>query len=300
MTTSIEAQTASDPSTRRDGLACYLREITRTPLLTAREEQELSRRTRDGDDAARQQMILANLRFVVSIAKNYQFMGLPLIDLIAEGNLGLLKAVEKFDSSGGHRFATYASHWIRQAIKRGLTYQSRSIRLPVQAVEKLAAIRRVASRLATELGREPSDNEVAAELGIHPGKLAALRDVACPTISLDAPVADGDQRLLIATLADPAATDAAQAAEKHDQCGQLRQAIKWLSERDREIITRRFGLDGGTPLGYEELGHEHGLSRERIRQIISRALVRLRRSMEHHQPPRYDPREKSGRACAAT
>lgn len=287
------------PATVRDGLVQYLAEVARTPLLTAQEERELSRRVQLGDEAARERMILANLRFVVNIAKAYQFMGVPLTDLIAEGNLGLIKAVERFDASGGHRFATYACHWIKQSIKRGLTYQARSIRLPMQVVEKLAAIRRVAHKLAAASGREPSDDEIAAELGLSPRKIAALREAALLTVSLDSPAGSDDQQPLLAMLADTRAADAAREAEDNDRQAHLRQALQWLSERDHHIIIRRFGLDGDECHSYEELGREHGLSRERIRQIITRALERLRRALEHQERPHYDPRETQRRTVRA-
>jgi RNA polymerase primary sigma factor len=290
----LSSRRAGPPAAVRDGLAVYISEIAHTPLLTAREEQDLSRRVRLGDEAARQRMILANLRFVVNIAKAYQFMGVPLTDLIAEGNIGLIKAVERFDASGGHRFATYASHWIKQSIKRGLTYQARSIRLPMQVVEKLAAIRRVAAKLAAASGREPTDDEIAAELGLSPRKIAALREAACLTVSLDSPVGNDGQQPLATMVADPRATDAASEAEDHDRLEQLRQALGWLSERDRHIIIHRFGLDGGECHSYEELGQDHNLSRERIRQIITRALQRLRRALEHQERPHYDSREIRG------
>lgn len=279
------------PSTdSRSGIGIYLREIGRTPLLTPDEERLLADRVQAGDPVARDHMIRANLRFVVKVAQTYNGMGLPLLDLIAEGNIGLMKAVERFDAGAGNRFSTYACHWIKQAVKRALANQTRSIRLPIQIVDKVAKIRKIGAMLATALGREPTDEEVADELGIPQRKVAALRRVSQPTVSLSATQGESGEELG-QLVADASAASPVDQAADHEMEGRLAQALAWLSERERHIVGRRFGLTGEEPASLEALGAEYGLSRERIRQIEVRALKRLRRALERDEKPKWDPRE---------
>ena len=255
----------------------YLDEIGRHPLLTADDEVRLAKAIEAGDEAARRTMIESNLRLVVSIARRYWVTGLPLADLVQEGNLGLLRAVEKFDWRRGVKFSTYATWWIKQAITRGAADRGANpIRLPVHVDEQLGRLRRAQARLAERLGREPSADELATELRLPVGGVERLLGSARAVTSLDTPVGDDGAALRDLLADDLAAGPDVQAVEAvgHEV---LEQALAALPERTRQVLVLRFGLDSGTPRTLEEVGALLGVSRERVRQIERRALAALRR-----------------------
>jgi RNA polymerase primary sigma factor len=263
------------------GIKIYLREIGQTPLLTREEEVKLARRIKKGDQAARQQMIKANLRLVVKIAHDYSSYGLPLLDLISEGNIGLMKAVERFDPKKGGKLSTYAAWWIKQSIKRALANQSKTIRLPVHLVDKIARMRRVAMQLAEEFGREPTDEELGEELAMAPSKIAQLRTAAIRPASLDATVGQEDDG---ATLGDMIGDELAQDPSDFLSDKNLRKAVldllHVLDERELKIITLRFGLDGKKEMTLEEVGKKFKVTRERIRQLQNIALRKIKRALD--------------------
>ena len=263
-----------------DAFGLYLREIGREQLLTAGEELELAGRIKRGDKAARERMITANLRLVVKLAADYANLGLPLLDLVSEGNIGLMKAVERFDPSKGGKLSTYAAWWIKQAIKRALANQSKTIRVPVHQVEKIAKIRRLTERLTTELGREPSDEELADEVGLTTAKVAALKSSAIRPASLDAPVGqDNGETVFGDMISDENAEDPLERLEEKDMRASLPRLLKALTPRERDVIRMRYGLGGGKEKTLEDIGEKFGITRERIRQIQMVALRKLRREM---------------------
>lgn len=267
------------------GLRLYLREIGQVPLLSASEEVELAARIRAGDREARSRMIRANLRLVVKIAHDYANFGLPMPDLISEGNIGLIKAVERFDPAKGGKLSTYAAWWIKQSIKRALANQSKTIRLPVHLVDKIAKVRRLASTLSEELGREPSDEELAAEVGISAPKLAQLRLVSLRPASLDAPLAEEDGKQLGETVSDLEAPNPHEQLSGSDLLQELGDLMEKLDARERRILAARFGLEGETPKTLEEVGRRFGVTRERIRQLQNGALSKLRRALARREKP---------------
>jgi len=258
----------------------YLREIGQIPLLTPEQEVELAERIKKGDLKAREQMIKANLRLVVKIARDYEGLGLPLLDLISEGNIGLMKAVERFDPKKGGKLSTYSAWWIKQAIKRALANQSKTIRLPVHMVDKISKLRKLAHKLEEELGREPTDEELAFELGTTPAKVAFMRQAAIRPASLDAPIGDEDSNTFAEIVKDERATDPATFLEDTTTKSMLQELLKKLDSREATILTARFGLDGNPPQTLEEVGRKFGVTRERIRQIQNAALKKLRRMIE--------------------
>lgn len=265
---------------RSDTLHLYLREIGQVKLLTPEEEIALAKRIRKGDRHAREDMIKANLRLVVKIARDYENLGLPLLDLINEGNIGLMKGVERFDPSKGAKLSTYASWWIKQAIKRALANQGKTIRLPVHVVDKVAHIRRAETRLRDALGREPSDEEVADELGINARRIRQYRDASRAPVSLDSPVGDDDSSSVSELVADANAAAPYERLDKETELSSVQEALATLDERERKILSLRFGLhDGGSEKTLEEVGEHFGLTRERIRQIQEIALKKLRNKM---------------------
>jgi RNA polymerase primary sigma factor len=264
----------------------YLREIGQVPLLTAAQEVELAARIRAGDREARAQMIRANLRLVVKIAHDYANFGLPMPDLISEGNIGLIKAVERFDPAKGGKLSTYAAWWIKQSIKRALANQSKTIRLPVHLVDKIAKVRRLASGLSEELGREPTDEELAEEVGISAPKLAQLRLVSLRPASLDAPLAEDDGKQLGETVGDLEARDPCEQLSGSDLLQELGDLMEKLDAREQRILSERFGLEGDTPKTLEEVGRRFGVTRERIRQLQNGALAKLRRALARRERPR--------------
>src|ERR1700733_3438839 len=258
----------------------YLREIGQVKLLTLPEETELASQIKKGDKKAREQMIKANLRLVVKIAHDYENFGLPLLDLISEGNIGLMKAVERFDPAKGGKLSTYGSWWIKQSIKRALANQSKTIRLPVHLVDKISKMRRTAMRLQEELGREPTDEELAAELGTTAARVSQMRTASIRPASLDAPVGDDDSNNFSDVVEDENATSPYEELEDKTVVNMLQDMVKHLDDREATILRFRFGLDGGTEKTLEEVGEKFGVTRERVRQIQNLALKKLRKMIE--------------------
>jgi RNA polymerase primary sigma factor len=266
-------------------LKLYLREISKTPLLTIQEENDLAERIKMGDKEARSHMIRANLRLVVKIAHDYSGYGLSLPDLISEGNIGLMNAVERFDPEKGGKLSTYGAWWIKQSIKRALANQSKTIRLPIHMVDKIARMRRISSILAESLGREPTDDELATELGLPRQKIAMLKQAAQRPTSLDAPVNEGEATEYGDIISDESASDPLEMLTDknlHDQIGGL---LSILNERERRIIDERFGLTGLKPMLLEDVGREFGVSRERIRQLQNSALAKMRKALMKKERP---------------
>lgn len=264
-------------------LRIYMREISQTPLLTPQEEVELAARIKKGDKEARTLMIKANLRLVVKIAQDYANYGLPLADLISEGNIGLMKAVERFDPAKGGKLSTYGSWWIKQSIKRALANQSKTIRLPVHMVDKIAKMRRISNMLTEALGREPTDEELSEETGIPMKKLSLLKRAAQRPTSLDAPVNEGEGTSYAEIIGDERAVDPLSALTDKNMFGQLDELLEVLDERESQIIDARFGLNGKNPMTLEEVGREFGVTRERIRQLQNIALEKMRKTLRKRE-----------------
>ena len=258
----------------------YLREIGQVKLLTIQEEIELAARIKKGDKKAREHMIKANLRLVVKIAHDYDGLGLPLLDLINEGNIGLMKAVERFDPAKGGKLSTYAAWWIKQSIKRALANQSKTIRLPVHLVDKISRMRRIAMKLHEVFGREPTDEELAEELGVSASRVAQLRNAAIRPASLDAPIGDDDSNTYAEVVEDERAVDPYERLEEKTVTVMVEELVRRLDEREQTILRYRFGLDGGSEKTLEEVGERFGVTRERIRQIQNLALAKLRRMIQ--------------------
>jgi RNA polymerase primary sigma factor len=258
----------------------YLREIGLVKLLTPQEEIELAARIKKGDKKAREQMIKANLRLVVKIARDYEGIGLPLLDLISEGNIGLMKAVERFDPAKGGKLSTYGSWWIKQSIKRALANQSKTIRLPVHLVDKISKMRRTALKLQELLGREPTDEELGDELGISAMRVGQMRTAAIRPASLDAPIGDEDSNNFAEVVQDENADTPYEQLEEKTVTKMLQEMVKALDPREATILRARFGLDGGTERTLEEVGEKFGVTRERVRQIQNIALRKLRKMIE--------------------
>jgi len=268
---------------RYDGdtaIRLYLREIGQVKLLTPEEEIELAAKIKKGDKKAREQMIKANLRLVVKIARDYEGIGLPLLDLISEGNIGLMKAVERFDPSKGGKLSTYGSWWIKQSIKRALANQSKTIRLPVHLVDKISKMRRIGMRLQEELGREATDEELADEMDMTAARVRQMRMAAVRPASLDAPIGDDDSNNFSDVVQDENATSPYENLEDKTVVNMLQDMVKHLDEREATILRFRFGLDGGTEKTLEEVGEKFGVTRERVRQIQNLALKKLRKMIE--------------------
>lgn len=262
-------------------LKLYLREISQIPLLRREEEVELAHRIQKGDAAARQKMIQANLRLVVKIAHDYSTSGLPLLDLISEGNIGLMKAVDRFDPSKGGKLSTYAAWWIKQSIKRALANQSKTIRLPVHLVDKIARMRRMAIRLAEEFGREPTDEELAHELGISASRVGELRTIAIQPASLNASVGEEEDGTSLGELVkDETAIDPASIIQSENLKKTVMEILPALDARERKILALRFGLEGNEEMTLEEIGKKFHVTRERIRQLQNIALRKVRRALE--------------------
>ena len=258
----------------------YLREIGQVKLLTIPEENELAARIKKGDKKAREQMIRANLRLVVKIARDYEGIGLPLLDLISEGNIGLMKAVERFDPAKGGKLSTYGAWWIKQAIKRALANQSKTIRLPVHLVDKIAHMRRAALKLHEELGREPTDDELAGEMGLTTARVTLMRTASIRPTSLDAPIGDDNSDTYSEIVEDEHAENPYAELENKTVTAMLREMVTYLNAREAAILRFRFGLDGGRERTLEEVGHQFGVTRERVRQIQNIALAKLRKMIE--------------------
>ena len=262
-----------------DSLRLYLRSIGQVELLTATQEIELAKRIERGDMAAKQHMVEANLRLVVSIAKGYLGRGLTFLDLIQEGSLGLIRAVEKFDHRRGFKFSTYATWWIRQAVTRAIADKSRTIRIPVHMVEKLNRVAHTERQLVQKLGREPEPAEIAEELEITVREVREIQRVAQQPISLEKPVGEEDSELGD-FVADDEAESPLESAEEAIQRQDVRHALEALPERERQVIELRFGLSGMEPLTLEEVGRAFGVTRERIRQIETNTLKKLNKLPE--------------------
>jgi RNA polymerase primary sigma factor len=258
----------------------YLKEIGQTPLLTIDEENALAARIKRGDKVARERMIKANLRLVVKIARDYEGYGVPLLDLISEGNIGLMKGVERFDPSKGAKLSTYSAWWIKQAIKRALANQGKTIRLPVHVVDKLFHIRRAEARLQEAFGREATDEEIASELDTTPDKIRELRTASQRPASLEAPLGYDSDNRVADVVADENAEDPYDELEGKANTAMLREVMKDLDPREVTILRYRFGLDGDDEKTLEEVGRKFGLTRERIRQIQEIALKKLRKKIE--------------------
>ena len=259
-----------------DPVRMYLKEIGRVPLLTADEEIELARRMEAGDESARHRLEEANLRLVVSIAKRYVGRGMLFLDLIQEGNLGLLKAVEKFDYSKGYKFSTYATWWIRQAITRAIADQARTIRIPVHMVETINKLVRISRQLLQELGRDPHPEEVAREMGISVARVHEIMKIAQEPVSLETPIGEEEDSHLGDFIEDEAAPAPAEAASFMLLREQLEEVLETLTEREKNVLRLRFGLEYGRSRTLEEVGQSFGVTRERIRQIEAKALRKLR------------------------
>ena len=263
----------------------YLREISKTPLLTVEEEKQLAERIKMGDAEARTHMIKANLRLVVKIAHDYSGYGMSLSDLISEGNIGLMNAVERFDPEKGGKLSTYGAWWIKQSIKRALANQSKTIRLPIHMVDKIARMRRIASILAEALGREPTDDEIATELGLPRQKIAMLKQAAQRPTSLDAPVNEGEATEYGEMISDESASDPLEMLTDKNLHAEISGLLSILNERERRIIDERFGLNGLKPMLLEDVGREFGVSRERIRQLQNSALAKMRKALLKKDKP---------------
>jgi RNA polymerase primary sigma factor len=265
------------------GLNRYLREIGRFPLLTPQQEIQLAAKIKKGDAEARERMINSNLRLVVTIAHDYANLGLPLLDLISEGNIGLTKAVERFEPGKGAKLSTYAMWWIKQSIKRALANQSKTIRLPVHLVDKVAKVRRVSLQMSDELGREPTDDELSEEIGIAAEKVARLRSVGIRPASLDAPIGDDDSTEFGEVIGDEDAQTPFELLRDESLRGEVDGLIAVLDSREKKIISQRFGLDGGKPKTLEDVSKGFGVTRERIRQLQNIALAKLRRALSKRE-----------------
>jgi RNA polymerase primary sigma factor len=258
-----------------DSLQLFLKDIGKVPLLTAAQEVELSKRIERGDHRAKQQMVEANLRLVVSIAKNYRNQGLPFLDLIQEGTIGLVRAAEKFDYRKGFKFSTYATWWIRQAVARALADKARTIRMPVHVVEKLNKIGRVERKLLAELGHDPTAEEIARELEIDREEVEQIRRSSQAPISLEKPVGDEEESEFGHFLADQTAAAPDDAAETTLRKETLKRILCALSPRERRVLELRYGLDGQHPRTLDEVGRTFNVTRERVRQIENQSLKKL-------------------------
>jgi RNA polymerase primary sigma factor len=259
-----------------DPVRMYLREIGRVPLLSAAQEVSLAQRMEMGDEEARRHLTEANLRLVVSVAKKYIGRGMSLLDLIQEGNIGLIRAVEKFDYRKGYKFSTYATWWIRQAITRAIADQARTIRIPVHMVETINRLIRTSRRLVQELGRDPTSDEIAREMGLPPEKVREIQKISQEPVSLETPIGEEEDSHLGDFIEDQKALAPADAASHQLLKEQVEDVLDSLTQRERRVLQLRFGLDDGRSRTLEEVGREFGVTRERIRQIEAKALRKLR------------------------
>jgi len=266
-----------------DAIKLYLREIQKTRLLSADDEKELAQRIAKGDKAARDRMIESNLRLVVKIAKRYINRGLPFLDLIEEGNMGLIKAVERFKISKECRFSTYATWWIRQSIERALVNQSRTIRLPVHVSDDINKMLRVTRELVQKMNREPSVKEVATEMSVSAAHVRKLMVLLKKTYSIERPMGDSNNYFLIDTIEDTSTVSPAELLEDLNKYELVATWFETLSESEKKILTLRFGLDDKEPQTLDTIGHNFGVTRERIRQIESKSLEKLRKIVESTQ-----------------
>jgi len=268
-----------------DSLTLYLREIGQVKLLTPAEEIALAGRIKRGDKKAREQMITANLRLVVKIARDYEGLGLPLLDLINEGNIGLMKGVQRFEPGKGAKLSSYASWWIKQAIRRALSNQSKTIRLPVHVVDKMAHIRKAEAKLRETFDREPTDEEVADDIGLDAGRVRRYRDASRAPVSLDSPIGHEDSTPISEVVADSNAAAPFDRIIGDNDNALVQEVLATLDARESRILAMRFGLDDRKPKTLEEVAEHFGVTRERIRQIQEQALQKMRVKIEERDPP---------------
>lgn len=266
-------------SQEQESLNIYLQQISVIPLITVKEEVELADLIKKGDGKAREKMITANLRLVVKIAQQYSNIGLSLLDLINEGNIGLMKAVERFDPSKGGKLSTYAAWWIKQSIKRALANQSKTIRLPVHMVDRVMQMRRTSSELGERLGRDPTDDELASEMNLPVARVSLLKSVSKKPASLDTPLGEGETSTLGEVVPDNNARNPFEKLEKKSLIGDVNLVLSKLDPREADIIRLRFGLEGRDPMTLEEVGAKIGVTRERVRQLQEQSLRLLRKNM---------------------
>ncbi|MEY2467280.1 MAG: polymerase primary sigma factor [Verrucomicrobiota bacterium] len=283
-----QTEPAESAAARGDNLQLYLREIGQVKLLTPQEEIALAKRIKKGDKKAREHMIKANLRLVVKIARDYEGYGLPLLDLISEGNIGLMKGVERFDPDKGAKLSTYGSWWIKQSIKRALANQSKTIRLPVHVVDKVAHIRRAEVKLRELLDREATDEEVAHHLGLDAQRVRKYRDASRAPVSLDSPIGMEDSTSISEVVADANAAAPFDRIVRENDTDLVNQVLATLTERESKILALRFGLEDGKSKTLEEVGEVFGVTRERIRQIQDEALKKMRTKMAEKDSSRDD------------
>ena len=262
--------------TTDDSVKMYLKDIGQVPLLSTEEEKELARRMQEGDTAARDKLSEANLRLVVSIAKKYSGKGMQFLDLIQEGNLGLMKAVEKFDYTKGFKFSTYATWWIKQSITRAIADQARTIRIPVHMVETINKTNRLQRQLLQILGREPTPAEIAEKMGVSVEKVIEIQKIAQDPVSLEKPIGEEEDSHLGDFIEDNTSASPAEKAESRMLREQLLQVLSTLTPREQEVLRMRYGIDDARAKTLEEVGKEFNVTRERIRQIEAKALRKLR------------------------
>jgi RNA polymerase sigma factor, sigma-70 family len=272
----LNPEDITEETATTDPVRMYLKEIGKIPLLSAEEELALAKRIVEGDEEAKKRMVEANLRLVVSVAKHYLGRGMQLLDLVQEGNMGLLKAVEKFDYTKGYKFSTYATWWIRQSITRAVADQARTIRIPVHMVETINRVSRTSRALVQELGREPTLREISEQLGISEEKIAEVMKIAQDPVSLETPVGEEDDSHLGDFIPDSEVTAPAETASYNMLRQQLAEVMKTLSPRECKVLRLRFGLEDGRAHTLEEVGREFDVTRERVRQIEAKALRKLR------------------------
>lgn len=270
LTTSLEAKAGTDP------VRMYLKEIGRIPLLTREQEIDLAQRTEAGDKKAKEKLTASNLRLVVSIAKKYIGRGMTFLDLIQEGNKGLIRAVEKYDWTKGFKFSTYATWWIRQAITRAIADQARTIRIPVHMVETINKLMRTSRKLMQDLGREPTPEEIGEAMEMEPGRVREILKISQKTTSLETPIGDEDDSYLGDFIADETQISPYEATSQRMLKENVDEVLGALSDREAKVLKMRFGLNGARPMTLEEVGQKFGVTRERIRQIEAKALRKLR------------------------
>lgn len=261
---------------RNEELKIYLNEINQIPLLSAEDEKELAIKAAQGDSAAKEKLINSNLKLVVSIAKKFQGNGISFLDLIQEGNIGLIAAIDKFDTSLGYRFSTYAYYWIKTTISRAVNQQNRSIRIPVYMVEKLSKYKKIEQELSQKYNREPTENEIAEKMDISVKEIRELKEYLSDTVSLDAPIGEDKEDSFGSFVEDSSNGNPADNYEKEDMSKILLKVLDTLPEREAGILKMRFGIGYSSPLTLEEVGKRYSLTRERVRQIESSALKKMR------------------------